>query len=136
MRSRIRPEKHPIEPRADIRAQKLGRPNVQIVQIVRFEVKIALELANNAAENAKPLERERLEIEARLKAIEATIQSANLYRERSRNFRAEVGGNLQCPRCWVLNEAEVSMVPVRSDTQDDLFRCSRCKRTVEIRIGG
>jgi hypothetical protein len=85
----------------------------------------ALEIANSATERARSLEVERLQLETRLRAIQATIDSTKLCRERAREFRPEIDGNFQCPRCWVLHETEVSLVPIPS-VSNDLFRCARC----------
>jgi hypothetical protein len=103
-------------------------PAIQLKQM-------ALEIANNTLGRAKSLEPERLQIQMRLKEIEATLASASLCHERARNFVAQMGRDYQCPRCWILHEAKVSLTPVPSDTKDDRFRCDRCGIGVEIEMG-
>lgn len=103
-------------------------PSIQLSQA-------ALQIANDIQERALNLKSELAEMEQRKVLIETQLTSAQAVRERARNFRPEIGGNLQCPSCWVRNETEVSLTPIPSETQDDLFRCKKCGREVEILIG-
>lgn len=83
----------------------------------------ALEIANDILERALKRKPELQEIKMRQAQIEAQLESAHLCHQRARNFRPEIDGNLQCPGCWIRNEAEVALTPIPSDTKDDRFRC-------------
>lgn len=102
-------------------------PKIQLAQV-------ALQISNDIQERTLKLKNELAEMEQRKLLIEAHLSSAQAVRERSRNYRSEIGGNFQCPSCWVRNETEVSLTPIPSNTKDDLFRCVRCSLEVEIQM--
>jgi hypothetical protein len=95
---------------------------------------IAVQLANDHLERAKSLEPELYELKMRLAQIEAQLDAAKLYHKRLPQFVPEVGGDFQCPGCWVLHEAKVALRPVSSEADDDYFRCPRCERSFVIEV--
>ena len=96
---------------------------------------IAIQIANDHLETAESLKPEFHKIKTRLAQIEAQLDAAKLYHQRLPHFEPEIGGNLQCPRCWVLNETKTTLTPIPSDTEDNYFRrCLRCGIQIEIEI--
>jgi hypothetical protein len=84
---------------------------------------IAQKFARLAHESAVRLKRELAEIETRKSKI-----AANLARERLASFQPEIGGDLQCPRCWIDHEMRASLVaiPATGPSKEDAFRCHAC----------
>ena len=95
----------------------------------------ALQIANDTLGRAQSLKPERVKIQLRLKEIEGIMKAADVCHQRVRDFSAHVGRDLQCPRCWILNEAKTALTPIPSDTKDDLFRCDVCGQSVRIEMG-
>lgn len=95
---------------------------------------IAIDIANDHLERAKSLEPEFFKIKTRLAQIQAQLDAAKLYHQRLPHFVPEIGGDLQCPSCWVLRETKTSLTPVASKTEDDHFRCRQCGLQVRIEI--
>src|SRR5262245_62155312 len=90
--------------------------------------------ANTAAEmhqEAQAVESERLKIEARLREIDGIQRSARRALERLAHYRPDIGGEPQCPSCWVRDEVRSSMTAISSAKMDDdnvpsghdAFRC-------------
>jgi hypothetical protein len=88
---------------------------------------MADEFARYAQARVSELQRQLTEIEARKAAAEASLASVRLAPERAYHFQSEIGGELQCPRCWVDNELRAPLAPIPSDTGNDLFRCNVCQ---------
>ena len=87
----------------------------------------AVQIANDIKRNALALEPERLELEVRVRAINAISDNASLSIERARNFIPLVEGDRQCPSCWVRNEQKSGLRPVNSpDNHRDIFVCNTC----------
>jgi hypothetical protein len=95
--------------------------------------KIAFRLGSDAQSQASQLQQELLEIKARERKIEATLHAANLAHERSASFVPELGGNLQCPRCWVNQEVRAVLTPIGGGTgKEEFFRCDTCNLDVTL----
>jgi hypothetical protein len=62
----------------------------------------------------------------------AQLHAMHASRERLASFAARIGGNYQCPRCWVRDGTKRTVRAVPSPNEDDLLRCDRCGR----RLGG
>ena len=95
---------------------------------------IAIDIANDHLERAKSLEPEFHRIKTRLAQIQAQLDAAKLHHKRLSHFELEIGGDLQCPGCWVLREAKTSLTPIPSETKDDYFRCPTCGLRIEIEM--
>ena len=65
-------------------------------------------------------------IEARKTDIETQLTVANLCYERIATFEPEIGGNLQCPRCWIYNNIRATMRTIPSLGQEDILKCDNC----------
>ncbi len=88
---------------------------------------IAQEVAEHAHARVSSLQAQLTEIEARKSEVSAKLASARLAPERLYNFKPEIGGKLQCPRCWIDNELRAALSPIPSNTGNDLFRCNVCQ---------
>jgi hypothetical protein len=85
---------------------------------------IAIEKANDIKGRTSALKRELAQIEERKAAIEIQLKEASLASDRSRNFTPEIGGDLQCPYCWVATETESRLRPIGGGSSyEDFFRC-------------
>jgi hypothetical protein len=42
------------------------------------------------------------------------------------NYLPRVGPDFQCPRCWIQHEKRSALLTVRTDIDDDVFRCGAC----------
>lgn len=93
---------------------------------------LAIEIANDVQERALSRKKELAEIEIRKAQIEAQLESAQLCRNRLSSFTPEIGGDLQCPRCWVVNEARTALTPVPGGHMADQFKCKVCHQEIEI----
>ena len=86
----------------------------------------AIRIANHIEGNALALKREFLQVKAHEAELQASINAASAARERSRNFVPLVGGDYQCPSCWVERERKASLRPVDSENRNDNFVCREC----------
>lgn len=55
-----------------------------------------------------------------------------LFSERLLNFQVKIGGDLQCPRCWVLHETRAPLRPTTSTREHDYFHCDACGYDVAL----
>jgi hypothetical protein len=65
-------------------------------------------------------------IEARKTELETQLTVAKLCYERIATFEPEIGGNLQCPRCWIYNNVRSTMQAILSPRQEDVLKCDNC----------
>lgn len=93
---------------------------------------LAIEIANDIQERALSGKRELAEIKIRQAQIEAQLESAQLCRNRLSSFSPEIGRDLQCPRCWVVNETRTALTPIPGDHAVDRFKCSVCHLDLEL----
>ncbi len=92
----------------------------------------AIQIANDINRNASALELDLREIEDRKAEIEAKLHSAKLSLKRLSNFHSEDGGDFQCPRCWISNEARSSLTPILGTDSEDIFKCKVCGYQISI----
>ena len=92
----------------------------------------ALEIANGAARRKLKLERNKLDLQAKLQDVEAQLEAADIASNRATSFQVHRDGREQCPRCWIEHEMAVDLTPLRSDDRDDEFRCRSCGYEVTI----
>jgi hypothetical protein len=64
--------------------------------------------------------------------LEAEIHAVNLARERLARFQPEIGGSLQCPRCWIENEIRSPLTRIRGTDRYELFGCPRCELELAV----
>jgi transposase-like protein len=100
-----------------------------VSEIRRF----AAEIGRHAKERSVYLKHELGEITARKTEIEAHLHSTTVLQERLARFQPEIGGCLQCPRCWVDREMRSSLTRAPSTEKEDSFKCHTCG--FELSIG-
>lgn len=87
----------------------------------------AIQLGNAFKGKVFDLEKEQLDLQLKLKEKEAQSEAASMAFERSHNFAPTLGPDFACPECWVRHGRQVAIVPIPSETNDDLFRCRECE---------
>ena len=102
-----------------------GSITVQLVQL-------AGAIAQDEKARFEALRTEISQLENRLAELRADYDLAENSVGRLDQFAPEVGGNYQCPMCWVSKGLHGDLTPIASDTKEDLFRCVNCNRTIEI----
>jgi len=93
---------------------------------VREIGKFAAEIGRHAEQRSVNLKRELADVMARKAEIEAHLASTTLLQDRLARFQPEIGGRLQCPRCWVDRETRSSLIWAPSTEREDSFRCDKC----------
>ena len=102
-----------------------GSITVQLVQL-------AGAIAQDESARVEVLLTEISQLENRLAELRANCDLAKNAVGRVDQFAPEIGGNYQCPMCWVSNGLHGDLRLIPSDTKDGLFRCENCNRTIEI----
>ena len=62
----------------------------------------------------------------------AHLHATDLAIERLNGFRAEIGGELQCPRCWVAQGVNSPLIATPSDDDTDWLKCRICNSEYEV----
>lgn len=86
----------------------------------------AQQIADRLQQRALRLETEIAKLEQEVTEKKAQRDMAHLAPERTRDFQPELGGHLQCPRCWIEDEVRSPMPPISGSADEDRFRCSKC----------
>jgi hypothetical protein len=84
-------------------------------------IEIATELAMDVKGEAATLQRRLAELENRKLEMEARLDAAKFALQRLSSFVSVRGNDLQCPRCWILNEAPANLQPIDGGTKDQAF---------------
>jgi hypothetical protein len=88
--------------------------------------KFNAEIGHHAEQRSVYLRHELAVMTARRAEIEAHLYSTTMLQERLGRFQPEIGGSLQCPRCWVDRETRSSLTEAPSMKKEDSFRCNKC----------
>ena len=86
--------------------------------------RFAAAIGRHAKERSMYLKHELEHITARKAEIEAHLHSTTVLQERLARFQPEIGGCLQCPRCWVDREMRSSLTRAPSTEKEDNFGSS------------
>jgi len=98
-------------------------------------IEIATELAMDAKDDTADLQRKLSAVEAAKLQIEARLEAAHHALERLSSFVSIRGSDLQCPRCWINNEAIATLRPASDGPGGhDNFRCETCKSDFNLQI--
>jgi hypothetical protein len=96
-------------------------------------LEIATDIARHSHQQKTVLEREILGLEAQLAQKKFALDAANLALDRLANLKVKIGGDYQCPSCWVKDETRSVLKPVGGGTSaEDYFRCPRCELHVTV----
>jgi hypothetical protein len=93
---------------------------------VREITKFAAEIGRHAEQRSVFLKHELADITARKAEIEAHLHSTTVLQERLASFQPEIGGSLQCPRCWVDRETQSSLTRAPGTGLEESYRCLKC----------
>lgn len=88
--------------------------------------KIAGQIVAQTQTKVARLKKEILGLKEQLAKKEAQLDSANLAADRLSNFQVKLGGNYQCPRCWIEHGKHSAVRTIPSSSRDDAFRCDDC----------
>jgi transposase-like protein len=88
--------------------------------------KFAAEIGRHAKQRSVYLKHELADIKARKAEIETYLHTTTLLQDRLARFQPEIGGSLQCPRCWVDRETRSSLTEAPGSEKEDSFRCHKC----------
>jgi hypothetical protein len=97
---------------------------------------VAEEFASFADQRTVYLKRELADMKVQKADIEAQLHAAHLAHERLANFQPEIGGNLQCPRCWIEHAKQSPLVSIPSTDGEDSFRCHTCNLDLSVPFTG
>jgi hypothetical protein len=90
----------------------------------RGDGSIATELAMDVKGEAATLQQHLAELENRKLALQRLSSFVSIH-----------GAELQCPRCWILNDAAASLRPIDGGKKDqDSFQCTVCESEFGLRI--
>jgi hypothetical protein len=84
---------------------------------------MANEVAARMQKRARRLHYEYLEAQALAEAKKAEIVLANLAVDRAASFQPEIGGQFQCPLCWIEKGIKSAFRAVPCATRRDAFQC-------------
>jgi len=87
----------------------------------------AVQVANELEGKKMALKRELQELEVLMAEKKAALEVGGFPHERAKTFIPLIGGDYQCPICWVHRELKAALRPVDNpDSQDDIFSCREC----------
>jgi hypothetical protein len=87
---------------------------------------LAKEAAERSEEDCARLRAEIAELQKRQAELQAELAKSQGATDRSLRFEPMIGNVYQCPICWTADEAKADLAPIPSNTDEDLFRCTRC----------
>jgi hypothetical protein len=102
-----------------------GSISVQLIQL-------AQRAAENEQQRIETLSKELQEAEERVANLSAALTSAKSAVGRLDEFEPQLGGEYQCPYCWVIRSVEAEITPIPGETNVDWFRCKTCDREISI----
>lgn len=90
------------------------------------------EIAAREHQRAAHLQQEYLQIQSQADELKAQRDAARAAPERLANFRVKIGGNYQCPACWIMRNTSSPLITKPSDRREDVFECNFCRHTIII----
>ena len=84
-------------------------------------------------EGVAVLEAELAAIDQRVAEINGEIRDAKLARQRLLDFRAQIGSDFQCPRCWVQSEERSTLEALPTTDGEEILICRTCGSEFLIR---
>ena len=104
------------------------------MSVVSQLMKRAAEIVQHLQAGVPSLQRELQQLEARRLDIETKLNASNLSQQRLANFQPEIGGQFQCPVCWVQDETRSALRPVSGTDTEDIFECRKCHFELSVPI--
>jgi DNA-directed RNA polymerase subunit M/transcription elongation factor TFIIS len=94
---------------------------------------VADEIASSLQARYTALGKEIAALEERAAELKAQADTLRHAPDRAAKMEVFVGGNYQCPWCWVEHGIHANLKPIASDDpRDNLFRCQRCRNTLRV----
>lgn len=87
---------------------------------------IAIQVANDLEGQSLGLQKEIQHAELHITKLKLQLEASRAARKRSLNFSPSIGGELQCPECFVSRDHKSSLRPVPSRDGNDRFVCNTC----------
>lgn len=92
----------------------------------------AIQYANRFRERARTLKESLRDLELKAAETKGHLHATDLAIDRLKSFRPDIGGDLQCPRCWIAHGVNSSLIPQSSETDSDWFKCRTCDFEFEV----
>jgi hypothetical protein len=86
----------------------------------------AAQMAGEFRRHSTGLESEQLVAKLKALEVEASLLASNLAAQRLQSFHVTIGGELQCPRCWIAHEVNSPLVPQSCENKIDQLMCQVC----------
>ena len=100
-------------------------------------IQIAKEVAELARDETQSYQKKIDEAKQHLDELTARLKLAREAPTRLDSFDVQIGGDYQCPHCWIRDGVKSALRPVGNSEGDaDLFRCNTCDRIIEIPARG
>jgi hypothetical protein len=87
----------------------------------------AKEAATRLDQQKRGLDAKVVELEEKKLAAELAFKNASLAHQRALDFQPSIGGDFQCPTCWVERGERRTLRNIKSDSDAyDIWRCTVC----------
>jgi len=99
-----------------------------------FLVDVAKEAALQSQSRITGLEEEKLRLQDQIAEIDLSLKASQSAKDRLLAFEQSIGGQIQCPKCWVLRGVRAEVIPVtvaEPAPRTDYFRCRVCRSDFE-----
>ena len=87
----------------------------------------ANEIAGRMQADLFDLDRQLAEAKKHVAKIERECDAARGALERLSNFPIQLGSDYLCPRCWIEEGRRSPLIPVPSNSRENLLRCGWCQ---------
>lgn len=89
--------------------------------------RLASEIARSAWARISALREEDAAIDARKAEIREEYMKIRVAAKRAFNFRPQLGADLQCPRCWIDDERQATLLRIEDGAHSEYrFQCQTC----------
>lgn len=98
----------------------------------QFLAEAAQQHAARTEANARKLDLEQQDIEARQRQIEIELHAARHAVQRALNFQARAGSDFFCPKCWIDRGRRAVLFEVSGSRTHNIMRCNECPAQYDI----
>jgi hypothetical protein len=93
---------------------------------------IAREVADANVDRILAFEKEKLELDARQRELQAKLDAANLANDRLVEYEPRTKGDYMCPKCPINSGIAARLKPIDGTDRLDRFRCEVCREVFEF----
>lgn len=98
-------------------------------------IQLAADTAHVAQSRIEHLRNEIKKAEETKATAQAELEMARSAASQADSFQPEIGGNYQCPYCWVQRDIRSDLKPIPSAESDvDRFKCVTCDAVIDIQV--